>query len=58
LSLSFLGHWHVRGAGFERDAEKRNAAVLAGWRVLHFTPRMVKTGAAVREIENLMRMRN
>jgi len=26
---------HVRGTGFERDAEKRNAAVLAGWRVLH-----------------------
>lgn len=46
---------HVRGSGFERDAEKRNAAVLAGWRVLHFTPRHIKSGKAVREIENLLR---
>jgi len=46
---------HVRGAGFERDAEKRNAAVMAGWRVLHFTPRLVKSGAAVQAIESLMR---
>jgi very-short-patch-repair endonuclease len=45
---------HVRGSGFERDAEKRNAAVTAGWRVLHFTPRQVKSGAAVREIEALL----
>ena len=46
---------HVCGAGFERDAEKRNAAVMAGWRVLHFTPRLVKSGAAVQAIEILMR---
>ena len=46
---------HVRGSGFERDAEKRNAAVMAGWRVLHFTPRLVKSGAAVQAIESLMR---
>ncbi len=46
---------HVRGSGFERDAEKRNAAVLAGWRVLHFTPRQVKSGDAVRTIESLFR---
>jgi very-short-patch-repair endonuclease len=46
---------HVRGSGFERDAEKRNAAVMAGWRVLHFTPSHIKSGIAVREIENLLR---
>jgi len=46
---------HVRGTGFERDAEKRNAAVLAGWRVLHFTPSHVKSGIAVKMIEDLMR---
>jgi very-short-patch-repair endonuclease len=45
---------HVRGAGFEKDAEKRNAAVLVGWRVLHFTPRQVKSGNAVRMIETLI----
>jgi very-short-patch-repair endonuclease len=46
---------HVRGVGFERDAEKRNAAVLGGWRVLHFTPRHIRSGTAVRQIERLMR---
>ena len=46
---------HVRGSGFERDAEKRNAAVMAGWRVLHFTPRHVKSGSAVQAIECLLR---
>lgn len=46
---------HVRGAGFEKDIEKRNQAVLAGWRVLHFTPRHIKTGIAVKTIEELMR---
>ena len=46
---------HVRGSGFERDAEKRNAAVMAGWRVLHFTPRHVKSGLAVQSIESLMK---
>ena len=48
---------HVRGAGFERDAEKRNAAVMAGWRVLHFTPRHVRSGMAVRAIEALLKTR-
>ncbi len=46
---------HVRGSGFERDAEKRNAAVMAGWRVLHFTSRTVKSGEAVQAIEALLR---
>ena len=46
---------HVRGSGFERDAEKGNTAVLAGWRVLHFTPRMVKSGNAVKQIETLIK---
>ncbi len=46
---------HVRGAGFERDAEKRNAAVMGGWRVLHFTPRQVKSGQAVQAIEALLK---
>jgi very-short-patch-repair endonuclease len=46
---------HVRGSGFERDAEKGNAAVMAGWLVLHFTPRHVKSGTAVQAIENLLK---
>jgi len=32
---------HTRGGGFEKDAEKYNAAVLLGWRVLRFTRGML-----------------
>ena len=46
---------HVRGRGFEGDAEKRNAAVMDGWRVLHFSSRHVKSGQAVQAIESLMK---
>jgi very-short-patch-repair endonuclease len=46
---------HVRGTGFERDAEKGNEAVLQGWRVLHFTRRQIKSGTAIKTIETLMR---
>lgn len=33
---------HLRGAGFEADCEKLNEAVRLGWRVLYFTPGMLK----------------
>lgn len=33
---------HVRGAGFERDLEKLNAAALAGWLVLRYTTTMLR----------------
>jgi len=33
---------HTRGAGFTADAEKYNAAALAGWRVFRFTGPMIK----------------
>ena len=45
---------HVRPKGFQGDAEKGNAAVLAGWKVLHFTRSHIKTGQAIRDIENLL----
>ena len=32
---------HTRGAGFEKDIEKLNAAVIIGWRVLRFTTQQV-----------------
>jgi len=38
---------HTRGAGFESDCEKYNAATLQGWRVVRFTSGMVKNGAAI-----------
>jgi len=33
---------HSRGKGIANDCEKYNAAAVAGWRVLRFTPQMVK----------------
>ena len=29
---------HTRGRGFIEDQRKRNAAIMLGWRVLHYTP--------------------
>ena len=39
---TWAGGRHTRGAGYEADAAKYNAAVLAGWRVLRFTGGMLK----------------
>lgn len=41
---------HTQPEGFRKDAEKYNAAALAGWRVLRFTGGMVRSGAAVAAI--------
>lgn len=38
---------HVRGAGFEADAEKMNAAAAAGWKVFRYTSSHVRTGYAI-----------
>ena len=45
---------HSRGAGFEKDCEKYNAAVLLGWSVLRFTGAMVHSGVALDTITQLM----
>lgn len=45
---------HTRGSGFEKDCEKYNAATLLGWRVFKFTPRMVKTGAAIEALQEAL----
>ncbi len=42
---------HTTGAGYSKDCEKLNEAVLLGWRVLRFTPAMVSDGSAVQYIE-------
>ncbi len=48
------GSWvqgrHTRGAGFEKDIEKGNAALVLGWKVYHATPKMVNDGTAIRLI--------
>lgn len=38
---------HRSWADRESDIDKFNQAVLCGWRVLHFTPKMVTDGAAL-----------
>ena len=49
---------HNRGAGMESDIEKYNALAMAGWRLLRFTGRAVKSGEALRTIEAAMRAQN
>lgn len=49
--LHGAGGRHQRAAGYERDAEKYNAAALEGWRVLRFTPKQVKSGYAIRIVD-------
>jgi very-short-patch-repair endonuclease len=45
---------HTRGSGFTADIEKYNAATLMGWRVLRVTPEHIRTGAALRFVEEAM----
>lgn len=42
---------HGRGAGMRGDAEKYNAAALAGWTCLRATTDMVRDGSAVFAVE-------
>lgn len=42
---------HNRGSGFEEDCVKYNVAAIRGWWLLRFTTRMVKSGAALVQIE-------
>ena len=46
---------HSRGSGIEKDAEKQNAAVAMGYRVLRATPAMVNDGRALAAIERVLR---
>ena len=45
---------HVRPVGFAKDCDKYNTATLMGYRVLRFTPAMVKDGRAVNMIEGVL----
>ena len=46
---------HSTGTGINRDYEKSNLAVLNGWRVLSFDTKMVKSGAALEVVEQILR---
>ncbi len=47
----WIGGRHMRGRGYESDCEKYNEASLAGWRVLRFTPAMIRSGEALVTVE-------
>lgn len=47
---TWSGGRHNRGAGFEADAEKINAATALGWRVFRYTAMRIRSGCAVMEI--------
>ena len=42
----YTGGRHGGSPSAGRDLEKRNAAAVLGWRVLHFTPSQVRRGQA------------
>jgi very-short-patch-repair endonuclease len=54
---SWVAGRHTRGSGFEKDAEKLNAAAELGYRVLRFTPRMVESGEALAQIQRILGMK-
>jgi very-short-patch-repair endonuclease len=49
---------HTSGTGIERDTEKHNAAVLAGYRVLVVTGTQIGDGRALEWIENCLTQTN
>lgn len=51
------GGRHQQVAGFESDAEKYAEAAAAGWVVLRFTGRQVRSAYAVRMIEQVLQRR-
>lgn len=51
----YSGGRHVRGSGFERDAEKYNLAAELGIKVLRYTRRMIEDGSAVVQLERVLR---
>jgi very-short-patch-repair endonuclease len=50
----WTGGRHTRGKGFTDDCEKYNQAALLGWRVLRFPADTIKSGEALRMIEECL----
>jgi len=47
---------HTRPAGYEKDCEKYNSAILLGWRVLRVTSKHIMSGEALLWIEQAIGM--
>jgi len=46
---------HTRGSGYIKDMEKLNAAAELGWRVFRYTPQMVESGEAIKQLKRVLR---
>jgi hypothetical protein len=53
----FVQGRHSRGMGQLADMEKGNCAILLGWRVLHVGKQHIKSGEALKWIEQALEMR-
>ena len=53
----FSGGRHTRGTGFEADCEKYNCLSEMGWTLLRYTPRFVRNGEALKQVESVIRQR-
>ena len=42
---------HTRGKGYLGDLAKYNAAALAGWKVLRYTPEQLEDGCAIQDVQ-------
>ena len=51
---TWSGGRHVRGAGFEEDAQKYLEAMMLGWRVIRATGSMVKSGQVINAVDALI----
>lgn len=46
---------HTRGSGYVKDMEKLNAAAELGWFVFRFSPQMVESGEAIRQLKRILK---
>jgi very-short-patch-repair endonuclease len=53
----YIGGRHSRGAGFEKDLDKYNAAAELGYRVLRYSPRQINDGSALEQIRRILSMK-
>lgn len=51
---TWSGGRHTRGAGFEADCEKLNAASELGWEVYRYTSGMIERGDAVAQLARVL----
>jgi hypothetical protein len=48
---------HLTPSGFAGDIEKYNAASILGWKLLRFTPAMLRDGTAIETIRRALKAR-